>query len=467
MARYGDLDTQYFDDAGDPLVNGKIYFYESGTTTLKDTYADVDLTVPNTNPVILTAAGRQPNIFFNGVAKAILATSSGTQILVRDPVGDTANSFGNPWIASKRYSANDVVQGSDGEYYVSLVSGNVNNNPVTTTGSWTFLYSVEWSAGTTYKVGSVVTYEAIVYQSMQNANLNKNPSTEAAWWVPIQLAWIATQTYALDANVVGSDGVLYTSIQAANTGNDPASSPLWWVGTSGAAAASAISAAASAAAALVSENAAALSEVAALASENAADADAAAAAASAASAAATAGAALWVSGQAYVVPDAAVSPVNLQTYRANTSTSGTTDPSLSADWTLISVGSYPLSAANGGTGVTSLPAGDLVGTTATQTLTGKTIRDTVYTLSGTAFDATNGAIQTKTLAAIVTFTDSMTSGDAIVLMLEGGATYAVTWPTMTWVTSGGNVAPTLTAKDTLVFWKISTTLYGAYTGSYV
>jgi hypothetical protein len=113
------------------------------------------------------------------------------------------------------------------------------------------------------------------------------------------------------------------------------------------------------------------------------------------------------------------------------------------------------------------PSGDLVGTTATQTLTGKTIRDTVYALSGTAFDATNGAIQTKTLAAIVTFTDSLTSGDAIVLMLEGGATYAVTWPTTTWVTSGGNVAPTLTAKDTLVFWKISTTLYGAYTGSYV
>lgn len=126
-----------------------------------------------------------------------------------------------------------------------------------------------------------------------------------------------------------------------------------------------------------------------------------------------------------------------------------------------------LPVANGGTGVTSLPAGDLVGTTATQTLTGKTIRDTVYTISGTAFDATNGAIQTKTLAAIVTFTDSMTSGDAIVLMLEGGATYAVTWPTMTWVTSGGNVAPTLTAKDTLVFWKIGSTLYGAYTGSYV
>jgi len=105
--------------------------------------------------------------------------------------------------------------------------------------------------------------------------------------------------------------------------------------------------------------------------------------------------------------------------------------------------------------------------TNTQTLTNKTIRDTVYALSGTAFDATNGAVQTKTLAANTTFTDSLSSGDAIVLQLEAGASYTVTWPTMTWVTSGGNVAPTLTAKDTLVFWKVSSVLYGAYTGSYV
>jgi hypothetical protein len=114
-----------------------------------------------------------------------------------------------------------------------------------------------------------------------------------------------------------------------------------------------------------------------------------------------------------------------------------------------------------------IPAGVVVGTTDTQTLTNKTIRDTVYALSGTAFDATNGAVQTKTLAANTTFTDSLSSGDAIVLQLEAGASYTVTWPTMTWVTSGGNVAPTLTAKDTLVFWKVSSVLYGAYTGSYV
>jgi len=114
-----------------------------------------------------------------------------------------------------------------------------------------------------------------------------------------------------------------------------------------------------------------------------------------------------------------------------------------------------------------IDVGGYLTATSTNTLTNKTIRDTVYALSGTAFDATNGAVQTKTLAANTTFTDSLTSGDAIVLQLEAGASYTVTWPTMTWVTSGGNVAPTLTAKDTLVFWKVSSVLYGAYTGSYV
>jgi len=109
----------------------------------------------------------------------------------------------------------------------------------------------------------------------------------------------------------------------------------------------------------------------------------------------------------------------------------------------------------------------LVTATSTDTFTNKTIRDTVYALSGTAFDATNGAVQTKTLSTNTTFTDSLSSGDAIVLQLEAGASYTVTWPTMQWVTSGGNVAPTLTAKDTLVFWKVSSVLYGAYTGSYV
>ena len=96
----------------------------------------------------------------------------------------------------------------------------------------------------------------------------------------------------------------------------------------------------------------------------------------------------------------------------------------------------------------------------------KSIAETVYALTGTALNPANGTIQTKTLSGNTTFTDSIAAGESIVLMLDAGASYTVTWPTMTWVTSSGNAAPTLTANDTLVFWKISTTLYGAYVGSY-
>ena len=98
------------------------------------------------------------------------------------------------------------------------------------------------------------------------------------------------------------------------------------------------------------------------------------------------------------------------------------------------------------------------------------LKETVYTLGTTgsiALDPANGSIQSSVLTGAPTFTDSLEAGQTVVLMLEGGATYSVTWPTITWVTSAGNVAPTLTAKDTLVFWKVSTTLYGAYVGSYV
>jgi hypothetical protein len=98
----------------------------------------------------------------------------------------------------------------------------------------------------------------------------------------------------------------------------------------------------------------------------------------------------------------------------------------------------------------------------------KEIKETVYNMSsGFAFDPANGTIQYKSLGSNATFTDSLESGQSLLLRLENGSTYVVTWPTITWVSTNGNIAPILTAKDTIAFWKIDTTLYGAYIGSYV
>ena len=242
MARFGQVEAQYFDDAGDPLSSGTITFYETGTTTLKTTYADINYTVPNTNPVVLTAAGRQPAIFFDGVARAILATSAGSQIIVADPVGETSTNFGDAWVATKIYGADAVVIGSDGVYYRSLAAGNQNQNPTSTSGYWSLLYSIDYSVGITYAEGANVTYLGILYQSLQSSNLNNTPSSSSAYWVPINLAWRSSVTYALHQNVVGSDGIFYTSLQNSNLNKEPSANVSYWVGTSAAAAGSATTA---------------------------------------------------------------------------------------------------------------------------------------------------------------------------------------------------------------------------------
>jgi hypothetical protein len=93
--------------------------------------------------------------------------------------------------------------------------------------------------------------------------------------------------------------------------------------------------------------------------------------------------------------------------------------------------------------------------------------ETVYALSGTAIDPANGTIQTKTLGANTTFTESLADGQSVVLMLNP-VTYTVTWPTMTWInTSGSGSSPTLEASSTnvVVIWQVGSTVYGNWAGS--
>lgn len=91
--------------------------------------------------------------------------------------------------------------------------------------------------------------------------------------------------------------------------------------------------------------------------------------------------------------------------------------------------------------------------------------ETVYNLSGTAIDASNGNIQYKTIGGNTTFTDSLNTGESVILRLASASSYTITWPTITWIKVGGTGAPTLTASDVVVLWKEGSTLYGAYVGS--
>lgn len=86
---------RFFDNDGSPLDAGKVYFYEAGTSTPKNTYTDNTLSDPNTNPVILDSNGYAdiwliPNEFY----KVVLATSADVILWTVDnvSVGDNGGS---------------------------------------------------------------------------------------------------------------------------------------------------------------------------------------------------------------------------------------------------------------------------------------------------------------------------------------------------------------------------------------
>ena len=90
------------------------------------------------------------------------------------------------------------------------------------------------------------------------------------------------------------------------------------------------------------------------------------------------------------------------------------------------------------------------------------ITEQVYNLTGTAISPANGTIQYKTVSANTTFTETLTSGQSVILRLIGANGKTITFPTITWI---GVTAPTLTANCAIVLWKEQSTLYGAYVGT--
>lgn len=186
MARFGSIGTQYFDNAGDPLIAGKLHFHKSGTNTDQDTFADVNLSISNSNPVILSGAGRQPNIFLSSASyDVILTDSNDVQIEQRDPIGGEG-AVGNfaPWNSLTIYNVPDKVIGSDGNSYISITDGNQGNDPTTSTANWTEIKFIR--------------------------------------------VWNANETYDANRVAQGSDGLLYTAVTGSNVGNDPVTDPVNW-----------------------------------------------------------------------------------------------------------------------------------------------------------------------------------------------------------------------------------------------
>lgn len=80
---------QFFDDNGDPLSGGKLYTYETGTTTPAVTYIDSTGLVANTNPIILNSRGEASVWVGATIYTFVLKTS--TDVLIRTVNGVSAD----------------------------------------------------------------------------------------------------------------------------------------------------------------------------------------------------------------------------------------------------------------------------------------------------------------------------------------------------------------------------------------
>jgi len=86
----------FYDDNGNPLNGGKLYFYVTNTTTPQNTYSNTGLSIANDNPIELDPSGRVTTDIYaplNTPYKIVLTDADDVTIRTADPVEVTGTSF--------------------------------------------------------------------------------------------------------------------------------------------------------------------------------------------------------------------------------------------------------------------------------------------------------------------------------------------------------------------------------------
>lgn len=109
------VQQQFFDNNGNPLASGKIYTYNSGTTTPKATYTDTGAGTPNANPVILDANGRAA-IWLSGAYKIEIRTSADVVLRTVDAVQDYLSLIEAAQTVASDAASTVQVTASDGTF---------------------------------------------------------------------------------------------------------------------------------------------------------------------------------------------------------------------------------------------------------------------------------------------------------------------------------------------------------------
>lgn len=187
MSRFIDPVPKYVHE-GETVANGKLYFWDTGTTVPKTTWSDPGLVNPNTHPVDLDGDGRVPQIWLQGNYRVALYTSGGisegSQIFQIDGYeGSTASGQYGDWSNVTTYGVGDFVKASDGLFYQSLQNNNLGNDPTTAAEWWVQLgFITIYNANKTYAEGDVALFEGVLYSSLVNDNTGNTPDDSPSQW---------------------------------------------------------------------------------------------------------------------------------------------------------------------------------------------------------------------------------------------------------------------------------------------
>lgn len=205
--------------------NSQLFFFKAGTNTQLVTYKDEIESIPNSQPVLCDSAGNTPNVFFSGSAKLVVLDENDVQYIERDPVGGEKE-LGDftLWDTTVIYDLNDIVEGSDGSFYISLSNGNQANDPTTTPTQWAEIRFIGvWNTNILYSIGDVVqTSDGNLWKAQTATAANDPSADDGTNWLPaiddaklpsiIALTWITKS-----ADFTAVSGESYQIDASANT----------------------------------------------------------------------------------------------------------------------------------------------------------------------------------------------------------------------------------------------------------
>lgn len=227
---------QYFDSNGRPCAGCKLFSYIAGTATPQVTYLDPSGVFPNTNPVILDAAGRA-NIYLsaNGY-KLILQTAAGSTIWTVDNVVVSAIallSSNNTWTGTNTFNG-AVTFNSSATFNSGITSSgpNILNGGGTISGTWlgspTFSGTPNFSGGFLATTGSFSgqitstlatgTSPFVIASTTVVPNLNVSQLLGCTWAVPCAIGTTTPNSGAFTTLVIGG-GTALTSSNQTGTGS--------------------------------------------------------------------------------------------------------------------------------------------------------------------------------------------------------------------------------------------------------